>query len=171
MHALVQASRGEVEFQHLHDRKVERALRRNRKRAGRRDGLFLALLRLHALDEPGQPGADVAEHALDVGRAHAGLEAIHQRIVRSEPAALGKQPRLLAADPNHLAKIFQEAAPVVRRPLSPPGVLALRGGQCLRLHQRFGQRIRIAPVAPDLAQVRPLEIVQRFLLRRAQQVR
>ena len=57
------------------------------------------------------------------------------------------------ADPNHFAKILQEAAPVVRRPLSPPGVLALRGRQCLGLHQRFGQRIRIAPVAPDLAQV------------------
>ena len=160
--ALVQPAGAEVEAHQRHRVQAQRLLRRSREGADRLDDRLGGLPRQHVADQPRQPLAQRREGALHLGRAHARLVLVQQRVVLGEPRVLRQQLRLLARDGQHLAQVGREAGPVVGRALRAPGVFAAVVGQALGLHQRLRQRVGGAPGAADLAQVGALRVVQRL---------
>ena len=132
---------------------AQRTLRGLRERAGRRRHHFVRLLVAHLRDEAGQPLLQVAEDTVDLGAGRAGFVLVHQGVVGREAGLVGQALRHLATKPQHLAKIFEKAGPVVRRPLRAPGVLAARACKRRGLDQRLRQCIGRSPIAPDLAEV------------------
>ena len=171
MRALVEPAALEVEIEPAHHRQADRLLLRQRERADRPDHRRLGLLALaHLADQARQPGAQVAEDALDLGTGHARLEAVEQRVVGRETGGLGQVHRLLAGDLHHRTEVLDEAGPVVGRTLRAPGMLAARGGQRAALDQRGGQRVGGEPVAAHLAQVGALVVRERLVLGARQQI-
>ena len=168
MRTLVEPPRREIETEQRHHFLVQRALRRHRERALRSDDFFTGLFRLCAGDQVRQPGFDVAENAVDIGRAHARLKPIHQRVIPGQTRVISEELCLFACEFHHLAEIFEKALPVIGLTLAAPGVFAAGTGQRPGFDQRFRQCIGIAPVATDLAQIGTRSVVQRLGLRSLQ---
>ena len=61
---------------------------------------------------------------VDLGRGHAGLEAVHQRVVARQAELLRQRLGLLARHREHLAQVGQQTGPIVGGSLRAPCVLA-----------------------------------------------
>ncbi len=163
MHAFVKAAGSEIKAEQLHDAAIQFALRRNCKWRARRNHWLSALFLLSARDKTGQPLPHIGKQPVDVSSAHAWLKPVHESIVAAEARVVREVLSFLASDAHHVAKIFEETLPVIRLALKTPRMLAFRASECLRFDERFRQCVGVAPVTPDLAQVRSLGFVEWFL--------
>jgi hypothetical protein len=154
----------EVKAQQAHHLLAQRALRWQREGPHRIDHMLAGLSGADQLDQARQPLPHLGKDLVELQAGHARLVAVHQRVVLAHTVELRQQLGLFAPGGEHGAEVLDKPLPVVGRALRAPGVFAARRGHLLALHQRLGQGIGRAPLAPHLAQVGALQVRQRFLL-------
>ena len=122
---------------------------------------------------PGSHCLQVAEDAVDLGAASCPARTgPSARRSGDRPVCVGEA----AAPPRGRARstsrrLARKPAQSLAGRCAAPGVLAARRGERLRLDQRGRQRVRVAPVAPDLAQVGALRRRRAAPARRARAAR